>query len=190
MAEWPKHTHFWLGSGPPGPPYSIPSCVTVIFQLRFLLHLTEVALSMVISLCLFVCFNVYSKRPPAKATSSRVWQDVWGAAVEPGVGRSGTGWVWSGTVYQVAVLVRGWHVSLVLCSLRCHLCTATRRWCNITISSSWQSFGKVLLNNAGLVVSCKQRRRQNFAPGGHGRMAHGFWSSWWQSHPQLKAIWR
>jgi len=25
--------------------------------------------------------------------------------------------------------------------------------------------------------------------GGHGRMAHGFRSSWWWSHPEVKAIW-
>ena len=35
-----------------------------------------------------------------------------------------------------------------------------------------------------------QWRRQNFAPGGHRRVAHGFRSSWWQSYPEVKAIWR
>jgi len=35
-----------------------------------------------------------------------------------------------------------------------------------------------------------QWRRQNFAPGGHGRVVHGFRSLWWQNHPKVKAIWR
>ena len=34
-----------------------------------------------------------------------------------------------------------------------------------------------------------QWRRQNFAPGARARGA-GFRSSWWQSHPEMKAIWR
>ena len=38
----------------------------------------------------------------------------------------------------------------------------------------------------------RQWRRQNFAlqGEGHGRVAHGFRSLWWQSHPEVKAIWR
>jgi len=69
------------------------------------------------------CFN--SEWSPSKTTSSRAWRDVWAAALEPGTGRSGPGRVWSRTVYQDAVLVRGGHLPFVLRSLWRCFCAKT-----------------------------------------------------------------
>ena len=41
-----------------------------------------------------------------------------------------------------------------------------------------------------IIINTSQWRRQNFCPRGHRRVTHGFRSSWWQSHPEVKAIWR
>ena len=75
---------------------------------------------------LYDCCNICSKWSPPESASSRVWRDVRGAAVKPSAWRSRASWVRSGTVYEVAVLVWGWFVSLVLSAVRCRFCTATR----------------------------------------------------------------
>jgi len=73
--------------------------------------------------CYLCCFN--SEWSPSKTTSSRAWRDVWAAAHESGTGRSGTGRLWSRTVYQDAVLVRRRHLPFVLRSLWRCFCAKT-----------------------------------------------------------------
>ena len=60
--------------------------------------------------------------------------------------------------------------------------------CTYTVThgrTDWPTTEKYNVSTTDL-YGLHQWRRHNFAPGGHRRVAHGFRSSWWQSHPEVK----